>query len=230
MKDLESGNSQFRGVRQGVCQVLRQTIIDGFYEPGQQIYEAELAKKLQLSRGPVREALLQLEKESLIQNVFNRGWFVIKLTPEQIAEITSMRVILEVLALKMARQKVRSWQLKKLTRIRESMLKSFSNEEYADAIQKDFGFHREIWKIAGHTVLEESATRLTTPYFAFLKMSKIRKGFQMERFYEGLENHHAMLDYLAGNTNESAEWCICNHFAPLLNRDWRRLLDTIHRD
>jgi DNA-binding GntR family transcriptional regulator len=230
MKELAFESPQFRGIRQEVCQILRKAIFDGLYEPGQQIYEAEIAKKLQLSRGPVREALLQLEKESLILNVFNKGWFVIELTADQITEITSMRVVLEVLALKMARKRVNSRQLKKLVRIQESMLELFQKEDYTDAIQCDFDFHREIWRIAGHGVLEENATRLTTPYFAFLKMSKIRKGFRMESFYEGLENHHAMLDYLAGKTEKSAEWCIRNHFAPLTYRDWRVLLDTIHKE
>jgi len=222
MKELSFESPQFRGIRQEVSQILRRAIFDGLYEPGQQIYEAEVAKKLQLSRGPVREALLQLEKESLIVSVYNKGWFVIQLTPEQITEIISMRVVLEVLALKMARERVNS-------RIQESMLELFRKEDYTGAIQHDFDFHRAIWKIAGHAVLEESATRLTTPYFAFLKMLKIRTGFRMESFYEGLENHQAMLNYLAGETDKSAEWCVRNHFEPLTYRDWSVLLDSISK-
>lgn len=218
------------GIRREVCQILRKAIFDGQYEPGQQIYEAEIAKQLQLSRGPVREALLQLEKEALIRSVFNKGWFVIQLTADEITEITSMRVVLEVLALRMAREKVNSREMKKLIRIQESMLDLFNGEDYTNAIQRDFDFHREIWKIAGHKVLEDSATRLTTPYFAFLKMSKIRKGFQMESFYEGLENHQAMLDYLGKKSDKSAEWCVRNHFAPLTCQDWRTLLDFIHKE
>jgi DNA-binding GntR family transcriptional regulator len=221
---------QFRGMREEVSQVLRKAILGGYYEPGQQIYEAELAKTFKLSRGPVRESLLQLEKESLVRNVFNKGWFVIQLSPDEITEITSLRVVLEVLALKLAKGRIKSRQLKRLYKIQDSMLADFRSGNFTEAIQADFEFHEGIWAISGHRILYETAVQTTTPYFAFLKMSKIQEGFQVERFYEGLENHHFILEFLEGKSDRTAEWCIRNHFAPLLYSDWRFLLDLFREE
>lgn len=230
MKDLKVEPVQFRGMRQEVSQVLRKALFDGIYEPGEQIYEAELAKQLRLSRGPVREALLQLEKESLVQNVYNRGWFVLKLTPAQISEITSLRVVLEVIALRLARDKVSPLELTLLEQVQNSMIEAYDQGDITEAIQRDFDFHRHIWTMSGHGTLNETLNKVTTPYFAYYKMSKPRSESEVTAFRGGLEHHHAMIDYLVGRTDQSAEACIRAHFAPVTVERWSVLLDAVCKE
>lgn len=216
-------------MRQEVGQLLKKAIFDGVYEPGEQVYEAELAKKLQLSRGPIREALLQLERESLVRHVYNKGWFVLTLTPEEMSEITSLRTVLEVLTLRLAKERITDRELSRLKKIQRSMHEAYAQGQIAEAIQGDFDFHQEIWQISGHRLLQETLVKTTTPYFAFFKMSKIRSELELTAFQNGLQNHQAMIDFLAGDTSQSAEWCIRNHFAPVHVQNWSLLLDAIHK-
>lgn len=213
-----------------MSQLLKKAIFDGVYEPGQQVYEADLAKQLQLSRGPVREALLQLEKEALVQNVYNRGWFVLKLTPEQMSEITGLRAVLEVLTLRLAKESIAPPELSRLKKLQRRMLDAFEKGDITEAIQGDFDFHQAIWGLSKHAVLQETLVKTTTPYFAFFKMSKIQGELELAAFRKGLENHQAMIDFLAGKSRRSAEHCIRNHFAFMHLPNWDLLLDAIHKD
>jgi DNA-binding GntR family transcriptional regulator len=74
---------------------LRKLVLDGRYPPGSRLKEAELATLLGVSRTPVREALLQLEGEGLVQLIHNRGAIVRELTPADVHEILILRAMIE---------------------------------------------------------------------------------------------------------------------------------------
>ena len=74
---------------------LRMAIIQGKLPPGAHLLEAQLAEKLGVSRGPVREALLRLEQEGLVLSQPYRGKFVANLSPQMIHEIYTLRRVLE---------------------------------------------------------------------------------------------------------------------------------------
>jgi len=70
-------------------------IIDGSLNPGKRLVEGELAEMLQVSRGPVREALRRLEQEGLVRIVPAGGTFVATITEEDIGEIYGVRAAVE---------------------------------------------------------------------------------------------------------------------------------------
>jgi DNA-binding GntR family transcriptional regulator len=215
-------------MRNEVRQLLKKAIFDGIYEPGEQIFEAELAKKLQLSRGPIREALLQLERESLVQHVHNKGWFVIQLAPEDRSEITSLRAVLELLALKLARESVTPHQINALRKILKKMVDAFEAGKFAEASQADFEFHQKIWNMSGHHNLGEVLVKITTPFFAYYKMPKAGDYKEISETRRRLEaDHQLVIAYLAGETDKTAESCIRNLFGSTNFENWSRLLDLI---
>lgn len=81
-----------------IADQLRERIIDGSFRPGEQIREASLVEKLQVSRGPVREALQRLSQEGLLVSYRNRGVFVLELTVADVAEIYAAREAIELAA------------------------------------------------------------------------------------------------------------------------------------
>lgn len=74
---------------------LRDLILKGEYAPGQRLKEVEVAHRLGTSRTPVREAVLQLELEGLVQVVPHRGAVVRQLTEADIREMFDLRAVLE---------------------------------------------------------------------------------------------------------------------------------------
>jgi len=71
-----------RGLAADIARRLRTAIVHGYFGPGERLREEALAKSLGVSRGPVREALSQLEREGLVVIQRNRGTFFARLTRE----------------------------------------------------------------------------------------------------------------------------------------------------
>src|SRR2546427_654758 len=65
---------------EGAGSVLRRHILEGRFLPGQRLVEADLARRLGTSRGPVREALKSLEVEGLVHEMPRRGFRVVHLS------------------------------------------------------------------------------------------------------------------------------------------------------
>jgi DNA-binding GntR family transcriptional regulator len=78
-----------------IARQLRNAIIHGSIEPGSQLGEAELAGRLGISRGPLREAMQRLVQEGLLRSEPNRGLFVIELNADDVEDIYMARAAIE---------------------------------------------------------------------------------------------------------------------------------------
>jgi DNA-binding GntR family transcriptional regulator len=78
-----------------IARKLRYAIGHGELEPGQQLGEAELARDLGVSRGPLREAMQRLTQEGLLVSIRNRGIFVTELGPSDIVDMYLARTAVE---------------------------------------------------------------------------------------------------------------------------------------
>jgi len=86
-----------------LLRLLRQAILSGRYPPGSRLNESQLAREFNISRIPIREALMQLQESGLVTNHARRGMFVTRLTDEDVQRINSIRVVLEAEALRLCR-------------------------------------------------------------------------------------------------------------------------------
>lgn len=85
-------------LREQVNGFIKSRIVNGQIEPGEKINEFEIAEELGISRGPVREALRQIEQEGLVWYEPNKGCTVKKLTVKEMYEMSLLRADLEILA------------------------------------------------------------------------------------------------------------------------------------
>src|SRR5271155_3098160 len=83
---------------------LRKAIHAGKLRPRQRIIEEDLAQELDVSRGPVREALLRLERDGLVVTTSRRGTFIRDIAPAEIGVIFRMRAKLEALCVHYMRE------------------------------------------------------------------------------------------------------------------------------
>src|SRR3954471_5557932 len=92
--------SQIRTVslREQVVQQIRTAIIEGRIKPNDHLTEMTLTEQLGVSRTPIREALILLEREGLVIAAPNRGCFVRAFSEQDVDEVFSMRATLENLA------------------------------------------------------------------------------------------------------------------------------------
>src|SRR5688572_31652651 len=81
------GSSKALPRAQQIADVLRTSIIAGRFEPGERLIETALSAELGTSRGPVREALRQLENEGLVMSFPYRGAVVLGVSDEEVQEV-----------------------------------------------------------------------------------------------------------------------------------------------
>jgi len=99
MPNDEPKKSQFEQLRQTdlveqVRDKLVAAIATGELEPGQRIVEAELARRMGISRGPIREAARLLQQWGILSSEARRGFFVRKVSLEEIDNLVDYRILL----------------------------------------------------------------------------------------------------------------------------------------
>lgn len=136
---------------------LREAIINDQLKPGQRIVEMEIAEAMETSRGPVRDALLLLEREGLVIRYPHRGTFVTELSLEDAEEIYTLRQAIESLALEYVIRRATPEDLDKLEeQVREMAAEVQAGYELGKATELDLEFHRTLCHISGHQRLLEA--------------------------------------------------------------------------
>jgi DNA-binding GntR family transcriptional regulator len=78
-----------------IAEYVRDRILEGTFAPSTSINEVQLAARLDISRGPVREAVQRLAQEGLLVSTRNRGTSVVDLGPEDIEDVYTARAAIE---------------------------------------------------------------------------------------------------------------------------------------
>ena len=182
-----------KSLRSQVATTLREAIFNGVFNPGDQLQETALAAQIGVSRSPLREALLVLEREGLVTITPNRGAFIRTMTPEEMAEVLSLRFPLETMALRLARQRITPQLLVQLRQSFEALCELAQKREARTLIEREFWFHKAIWAASGHKLLNQTLVRICTPWFAFVE---IVHGPSKLDFSADAESHRVLIEYL----------------------------------
>lgn len=134
-------------------EAIRSKILAGKFAPGQALSEVELARTLGTSRTPVREALMRLHEEALVEIIPRRGPLVRMLAPQEMQEILLVREALEGLAARMAAARIAIGSLKDLRAQWEELRATLSESSLDELHTKTEEFHSTIIASAGNQTL-----------------------------------------------------------------------------
>ena len=192
-------------LRAHVVKMLSAGILSGKYKPGDRLNESQIARELSISRIPVREALSQLQEQGLVQNRERRGMFVTNIGPEEVLQISSLRIILETEALRLSKIHMTPEILQQLEKL---MLQMDSwNGTLLEAAALDLEFHRTLWKAAGNPYLERALNALMVPLFAQKTLEHVSKDVRRWR----LSHHRMLLDAVAGRSQDDLQDVLLTH-------------------
>lgn len=142
-------------LRERALSALRAAITSGQYQPGDHLGEVELATRLGISRGTVREALRHLQQEGLVQSGARGRLRVNTLTPEEIRGLYQVRAALEGLAaVTIIRSPARDAAV---SRLRAEVERLADQEaDFPGRVEADLGFHLLLCQLADNPMLVES--------------------------------------------------------------------------
>lgn len=140
---------QHKTLRQETLSAIHGMILSGRLEPGVRLIELDLAEQLGVSRGPIREALRQLEQEGLVEYVPNRGCFVRQVKPQDILESDMIQTQMEIMALELQGGVLPDALLGQLERVVEGMSAKGLETTLGELLNEDEDFHRIIIRSVG---------------------------------------------------------------------------------
>lgn len=146
LKNIEKLNEK-------IYRTLKKSIVEGDFYPGEKIVERDIAQLLKVSRTPVREALQKLEAEHLVQKSHKGGVIITKLDREEIRQLYTIRIELEILAVKWATEKIKPHELKRIAPYIDKLEKHGEKGEWDKAAAYNRKFHEAIAKASGCSLL-----------------------------------------------------------------------------
>ena len=139
---------------------LERQILSGELEAGERLNEVALAQRLQVSRGPVREALRSLEEAGLVSFEKNRGATVRVISPESAVEIYEIRATLEALACRRLAARVTPGQIDELRPLVERMDVAADDADVGAFNRLNIAFHERLVEYSGSRELAVTYRRL----------------------------------------------------------------------
>jgi DNA-binding GntR family transcriptional regulator len=187
---------------------LRGAIEKGAYAPGQQLRETSLARQLNVSRSPVREAMQRLIQEGLLHRVRNRGVFVLELSEADMDDISVARQSVEKTAAEDLAKNPRKEIFDELDRIVVDMkTASESGCPWSDLVDLDLAFHTALVGSLGNK-------RLTVFYQTLLTETRMSL-MMLEKSYphpkEIAAEHQELLANVKGGNIEDLDEQIKRH-------------------
>jgi DNA-binding GntR family transcriptional regulator len=139
---------------------LRSAIMYGSLAPGSQLGEADLAARLGVSRGPLREAMQRLVQEGLVRSEPHRGLFVITLAEEDMEDVYLARLAIERAACQMIMARNRGEALVRLTEALQTLVGAAEQRDRIAMSDADQAFHQVLVAASGSPRLERMAQTL----------------------------------------------------------------------
>lgn len=195
--------------------------------PGQSLVEADLAEQLMISKTPVRDALMRLQREGLVKRLPYKGSFVSEISNQDMVDIFEIRIVLESLAASLVSQEITHSEIdemEKLIEQHEYALKFGKNSEIAQSNAK---FHHLIVSRCTnphlHNILNEIDDKLKR--YRALSIS------QDTRRDKSVKEHRVILNALREKDAQGAEKAMKNHLQSamqdLYDQDFEALVQKI---
>ena len=215
-----------RTLSDNVAQIIRKMILNGELQAGERINQAHLAGKLNISRGPIREALKLLQNEGLIKHETNKGTFVATLSIEDAFEIYTLRALLEGEAAQLALPHLTEQDFKKLENLLDEFYQAMVEQDLEKQAQCDILFHSTIVKASKHNRLINFHKHLDTQVGAMYLTVANQVPLRVEQV---VENHRILLDALKTKDRKKIQEKFSGHYTGALKDLSGMVLNTEER-
>jgi DNA-binding GntR family transcriptional regulator len=138
-------------LRREIEKAMQEAILHGVFKPGERLVESDIAENMGVSRAPVREVLSALEHEGLVVNIPRRGNFVVAFADKDIEEIYSLRLLLEVGAVKRAIPRFTVQDRDALQQLVDELgEQALRRDDFDTLVTLDLRFHEFLFAKADH--------------------------------------------------------------------------------
>lgn len=194
-------------LRAKVFKSIRQDILVGKYQRGEELTESGLAESLGVSRTPVREALRQLELEGLVELVPNKGAFVTGISDKDIQDIYEIRSRLEGLCARWAAKNITQEQLDEMEEILYLTEYHVRKEHYEQLSELDGRFHELLYEASHSRIMAHELSG----FHQYVQLARKQSLKNSKRSLRSNEEHQRILEALKAHDEDLAEKLATEH-------------------
>lgn len=193
METFQFKSQENLSLRQRVLNDIRNAIIQGHLKPGDKLKELEISQQMSISRGPIREALRDLEALGLVVSAPYRDTTVADIRKEEVVDLLiPIRLQLELFSLKHNQHKRDEPFYDKLAAIIERMRVSAGNDDLLALVEDDIQFHEHILSLDSSSYTMQTWSGIVNR----LRMHFIKNTSKFTNLQKVIDDHLALLKVL----------------------------------
>ncbi|MEN6536626.1 MAG: GntR family transcriptional regulator [Bryobacteraceae bacterium] len=187
-KEKEAGHSKRSASREAEL-YLKRILFEGRLKPRERVIEEEVARSVHCSRGPVREAVLRLEREGLLLVTQRRGIFVRDVSREDLSAIFRIRGKLEGLCARYLHESHLTEGESLLKQCLAEMKTAAAKRDEGALLRADMKLHRSIWRLSGQEYLYRILGLVMNPMIFMIARTYASRVSTPEEMYKDHEQY-----------------------------------------
>jgi DNA-binding GntR family transcriptional regulator len=186
---------------------IKDAILTFQFMPNQALVEGELALQLGISKTPVRDALMRLEREGLVTRIPFKGTYVSDVTNQDMAEIYDIRTVLEGLSVRLATEFLTNDEIDRLEELTKIHLVTLNQRDFSGVAKINAEFHG----IINHKCNNQRLIQILDDLDDLLKRYRLLSIAQGLRLEKSVPEHRAIVAALRSHDPISAEKAMKDH-------------------
>ena len=206
-----------------VYQKLKRRIITGKLHLGQKVMDTDFVEEFKVSKTPIREALLKLKSEGLIEILPRSGTFVFRFSEEDLSTLCDTRLIIEEGAL---RKSNRDNNVKLISELSQNLRRQeelIEKDIFSEYLNIDREFHNIFFELARNSYLEQAYRIIFDKINVLRNYLSLTKDFMVN----SIGGHAAIVDYIIKDDIDNACLRLKKHIYGTFNRDYLKYLNTL---
>ena len=191
---------EYLPLRDVVFNTLRQGILRGDLKPGERLMEIHLAKRLGVSRTPIREAIRMLELEGLVTMIPRKGAEVARISRQDLRDVLEVRKSLDSLAVSLACERITEEEKKDLDNAEEAFEQAVRTKDVTSIAEADVKYHDVILRASKNGRLMQMVNNLAERMYRY-RLEYIKDSRNHERL---IEEHRKIMKYIDDGDTENA--------------------------
>ncbi|MGW5363425.1 GntR family transcriptional regulator [Actinopolymorpha pittospori] len=199
----------YRSLREEVANALRAALVAGQMRPGAVYSAPALAGRFNVSATPVREAMLDLAKEGLVEVVRNKGFRVTELSEKELDEITELRQLIEIPTVTRLAEGVPADAFERLRPLAQDIVDAARRGDLIDYVEADRRFHLDLLALAGNASLVDTVGELRKR----ARLYGLTQLAEHGRLLASAEEHLSLLDLLRSGDADAVGELMRHHLS-----------------
>lgn len=147
---------QVQSIKEQVYEGILKDVLDGVYEANDILTERTLVEKYGVSKTPVREALVHLGSDGILNSIPRLGYQVASISPREIIEVLELRKVIELGSLEMCFSQLTEEQINELKKMNEEVIKIAHTKDIALHWKNNQDFHKKLCSFSNNRYLQKT--------------------------------------------------------------------------